>query len=100
MASTILIGGKGGAGPSSVHTTLEGTNGVSECKMDVKSAWILTWHKWVMFHGYLDYFQKPSLGGRPNVHETKRPWHSEHSQMWLYLILSCVRTRMSRNSSK
>jgi hypothetical protein len=27
--------GKGGAGPSSLHTTLEGPNGVSECKMDV-----------------------------------------------------------------
>ena len=22
--------------------------------------------KWNMFHGHLDYFQKPALGGRPN----------------------------------
>ena len=29
--SNTLIGGKGGAGPSSLHTTLEGTNGVCEC---------------------------------------------------------------------
>ena len=44
--SSTLIGGKGGDGPSSLlHTTLEGTNGVCECKMmDVKSAWIPTWH--------------------------------------------------------
>ena len=34
--SSTLIGGKGGAGPSLVHTTLRGINGVSECKMDVK----------------------------------------------------------------
>jgi hypothetical protein len=33
-----LIGGKGGAGPSSLHTTLEGpTEYISECKMDVNS---------------------------------------------------------------
>jgi len=23
--------------------------------------------EWIMFHGHLDYFQKPSLGGRPNT---------------------------------
>ena len=40
--SSILIDGKGRANPSSLHTTLEGTNGVCECKMDVKSTWIPT----------------------------------------------------------
>jgi hypothetical protein len=36
--SSILIGGKGGAGPSSLHTTLEGPiEYISGCKMDVKS---------------------------------------------------------------
>ena len=39
-----LIGGKGGGGPSSLHTTLEGTIKVSECKVDAKSTWIPTWH--------------------------------------------------------
>jgi hypothetical protein len=44
--SSTLIGGKGGAGPSSLHTTLEGpTEYISECKMDVKvymdSSWAL-----------------------------------------------------------
>ena len=43
------------------------TNGVSEHQMDVKSTWIPTWHTWIMFHGHLDYFQKPPLGGRPNT---------------------------------
>jgi hypothetical protein len=39
--SSTLIGGKGGAGPSSLHTTFEGpTEYISECKMDVKSTWI------------------------------------------------------------
>ena len=43
--SSTLIGGKGGAGPSSLHTTLEEpTEGVSECKTDVKSNWNPTWH--------------------------------------------------------
>ena len=35
--SSTLIGGKGGAGPNSLHTALEGpTEYISECKMDVK----------------------------------------------------------------
>ena len=43
---SIRIGGKGGAGPSSLHNMLEGpTEYVSECKMDVKSTWIPTWHQ-------------------------------------------------------
>ena len=42
--SSTLIGGKCGAGPSSLYPTL-GTNGVCECKMDVKSTWIPTWHQ-------------------------------------------------------
>ena len=43
--SSTLIGGKGGAGPSSLHTTLEGPMEVCECKMDVKSTWTPTWHR-------------------------------------------------------
>jgi hypothetical protein len=36
--SSTLIGGKGGAGPSSLNTTLEGpTEYIYECKLDVKS---------------------------------------------------------------
>ena len=36
--SNTLIGGKGGAGPSLLHTALEGPmEDISECKMNVKS---------------------------------------------------------------
>ena len=40
--SSTLIGGKGGARPSSLHIMLEGPIRVSECKMDVYSTWIPT----------------------------------------------------------
>ena len=37
---------KGGAGPSSLHATLEGPmEYITECKMDVESTWIPTWHR-------------------------------------------------------
>jgi hypothetical protein len=66
--SSTLIGGKAGVGPSSLHTMLEGTNGVSECKVDVKPTWIpIHGIEWIMFHGHLDYFQEPPRGGRPNT---------------------------------
>ena len=42
--SSTCVGGNGGAGPSSLHTPLEGpTEYISECKMDVK-------------HSYMDYY--------------------------------------------
>ena len=40
--SSTLTGGKGGASPSSLHATLEGTNGVCKCTRDEKSTWIST----------------------------------------------------------
>ena len=43
-----------------------GTNGVRECKMDVSLHGFLHGIEWIMFHGHLDDFQKPPLGGRPN----------------------------------
>ena len=70
--SSTFIGGKGGAGPSSLHTTLEGPTEY------VNARWMRSLHEllhgieWIMFHGHLDYFQKPSLGGRLN---TKRGDH-------------------------
>jgi hypothetical protein len=58
--SSAPIGGKGGAGPNSLHTTLEGATEYVNSKMDVKvymdsymaskgSCFMVTW----------DYFQKP-----------------------------------------
>ena len=65
--SSILIGGKGGVGPSLLHTRLEGPTEY------VNARWMQSLHgflhgiNWIMFHGHLDYFQKPPLGGRPNT---------------------------------
>jgi hypothetical protein len=56
-----------GAGLHSPHTTLEGPNGGSKCvhacKMDVKIAWMLTWHRMdhVSWSPRL-IFEKPPLG--------------------------------------
>ena len=56
--SSTLIGGKGGATPSSLHTTLEGPDQrVCECKMDIKSTWIPTWYQmdhvtWTIFKNH------------------------------------------------
>ena len=50
--SSTLIGGKGGAGPSSLHTKLEGPTEYVNRKMDVKSLHgflQVTWHR--MDHG-------------------------------------------------
>jgi hypothetical protein len=97
--SSTLIGGKGGAGPSSLHTTLEGPTEY------VNARWMESLHEllhnieWIMYHGHLDYFHKPSLGGRPN---TKPRDHSTPNTpiLLIYSILSRVRTRMNRNSLK
>ena len=55
--------------------------------------------QWIMFHGHLDYFLKPPLGGRPHTkpgdHGTKR------LQPLVYSISPCVmRIRMNRNPLK
>ena len=67
--SSTLIGGKGGAGPHSLlHTTLEGpTEYVCECKMDVKSTWIHTWHQMDHVSWSHGLFSKFALGGRPHT---------------------------------
>jgi hypothetical protein len=48
-----------------------------------------------MFHGHLDYFPKPPLGGRPNT-KPRSHGNSKRSQPLIYSILSCVRTRINR----
>jgi hypothetical protein len=54
---------------------------------------------WTTFHGHLDYFPKPLLRGRSN---TKPEDHStpNASQPLIHFILSCVTTRMNKNSLK
>ena len=98
--SSTLIGGKGGAGASSLHTMLEGPTEYVNARWMYIRLGFLHGIKWIMFHGELDYFQKASLGGRLNKKIIGRPWHSEHSQLLIYLIWSCMRTRVNRNSLK
>ena len=65
--SSTLIGGKGGAGPSSLHTTLEGPMEYVNARWMSSLHGFLSGIDWIVFHGRLDYFQKPPLGGRSNV---------------------------------
>ena len=66
-AWSTLVDGKGGASPSSLHTTLEGP---TEC---VNARWMWSLHGFlhgtqqITFHGHLDSSQKLPLGGTPNT---------------------------------
>ena len=83
--SSTLIGGKGGAGPSSLHTMLE------EPTEYVNARWMSSLHgflhgiKWIVFHGHLDYFQKPPLGGRPNTKPGDHGTPNAHNR-WFILF--------------
>jgi hypothetical protein len=55
--------------------------------------------EWIMFHGHLDYFQKPPFGGRPNTKPGDHRTPNAHNH-WCILLLSCMRTRMNENSLK
>jgi hypothetical protein len=82
--SSTLIGGKGGAGPSSLHITLEGPTEYVNAYMDSYmasngSCFMVTW----------TIFQKPPLGGRPNTkpgdHGTPNVhnrWHILFYHVW------------------
>jgi hypothetical protein len=75
--SSTLIGENGKAGPRSLHTMLEGPTEY------VNARWMQSLHgflhgiKWIMFHGHVEYFQKPPLGAKPNTklgdHNTPDP---------------------------
>jgi hypothetical protein len=60
-----------------------GTKGVWECKMDVKSTWIPN----MVSNGacFMDYFQKPSLGGRPNTKPRDHGTPNTHN-CWFILL--------------
>ena len=54
--------------------------------MDVKSTWkFLHGIQWIMFHGHLDYFQKPPLGGRPNTKPGDHGTPNAHNR-WFILF--------------
>jgi hypothetical protein len=65
--SSTLIGGKGRAGPSSLHTTLEGPTEYVNARCMWSLHGFLHGIEWIMFHGHLDDVQKPPLGGRPHT---------------------------------
>ena len=65
--SSTLIGGKGGAGPSSLHTTLEGPTEYVNAKWMQSLHGFLHGIRWTMFHCRLDCLQKSPLGGKPNT---------------------------------
>ena len=72
------------------------TNGVCECKMDVKSTWIPTWHRMDHVSWSLGLHSK-TTSWRQVQHKIRRPWHSKCSDPLIYVIWSCVRIRMDRN---
>ena len=62
-----------------------GTNIVCECKMDVKSTWIPTWHQMNHVNGHLDCFQKLPFGDRPNTRLDDHGTPNAHNR-WYILI--------------
>ena len=62
-----LIGEQGGAGPSSLHTLLEGPTEYVNARWMQSLRGFLLGIQWIMFHGHLDHIQKPPLGGRSNT---------------------------------
>jgi hypothetical protein len=62
-----------------------GTNEVCECKMDVKSTWIPTWHRMDHVSRSLGLFQKQTLGGRSNTKPGDQGTPNAHN-CWLILF--------------
>ena len=63
-----------------------GTNAVRECKMDVKSIWIPTWHPLDHVSCFMDYFQKPTtLGGRPNTKLEEHGTPNVHNRRFILI---------------
>ena len=67
--SSALIGGKGGGGPSLLHTMLEGPKEyVKDARWKYNLHEFLHGSKSIIFHGHLDYFQKSPIGSKPGDH--------------------------------
>jgi hypothetical protein len=85
--SSTLIGGKGGASPSSLHTTLEGPTEYVHARWDVKPTWIPTWHRMDHVPWSLVLFsKKPSLEGRFNTKPGDHGIPNTHTVDLLYFI--------------
>ena len=100
--SSTLIGGKGEACPSSVHTMLKGPTEYVNARWDVKSTWIPTWRQldhvsWSLGSCFMltwTIFKNRLL----EVGPTQKMETMALRTPLIYSILSCVRTRMNRNS--
>jgi hypothetical protein len=103
-ASSTLVGGKGGAGPSSLRITL--------CLRDWRSMWMrdgcnslygfLRGIEWIMLHGFLDCFQKPPLGGTPDTKQGDHYTPNIHKHWFIlfffYHVWGPARVEIHRNS--
>ena len=92
--SSTLIGWEGGAGPSSLlHTTLERPTDY------VNARWMWGLHGFlrgierIVFHGHLDYFLKPPLGGRPNTKPGDHGILNAHNRLF---YSSCLQVQLVR----
>ena len=84
--SSTLIGEKGGAGPSSLHTTLEGPTKHVNARWMLESTWIPTWHRTDHVSWSLGvYFQKPPLASRPNTKPGDHGTPNVHN-CWFFLF--------------
>ena len=78
--SSTLIGGKGGARQSSIHSVLEGPMEY------VNASWMCSLHgfihgiEWIIFHGHSDHLQKPPHEGRPNIKPGDRGTPNAHNR--------------------
>jgi hypothetical protein len=61
FTSSTLIGGKGGAGPSSLHTTLEGPTDYVDARWMESLHGFLHGIKWIMFHDHWTIFKNHLL---------------------------------------
>jgi hypothetical protein len=83
--SSTLIGRKSRSNPSLLHTLLEGPTKY------VNARWMWCLHgslhgiEWITFHGHLDYFPKPPLGGRPNTKPGDHLTPNSHNR-WFILF--------------
>jgi hypothetical protein len=78
--------------PVQVHFTL--------CSRDQRSMWMQHEHKVYMdsymasngsyFHGHLDYFQKPPLGGRPSTKPGNHGTPNAHNRWFILFYHTCI----------
>jgi hypothetical protein len=72
---------------------------VCECKVDVKSTWLPTWHRMDHVSCSLGLFSK-TITWKHAWHETGKPWHSKRSQSSIYSVYHVWGPRMNRNALK